>query len=428
MSGAAGRLDGLRAAGAALKERPAAETVAVLDAACARWRDPAAPARTAGEEALAARYGVPRRAIATVLDAAFGAWDGAAMRAWIEGELGALEALDRPVRMGPGRPGALRMARGPDLVLALSAHGVPTTPVADLLAALLVKAPVWIKPATGADDLAARFAATLAELDSGIAAAAVVEGWAHGSEEEAAALAAADVVVATGRAETLARLSARAGSARVLLHGPRISAAVVTREAMADPERVVAALADDAAFAGQMGCLSPAVVWVEAPGPDVAALVEPLQAACEERWPAAPRAEAGAAERARFAEWLALAGVERAAGAAGPVAGGFDTAWSVQARAASAPLDPPPVPRVVVLSPVTAARDAAELCARRRGEAGTVGLAAPPARAEELTAALARAGVERVAPLGAMQRPPLSWRRDGRATLSELVRWFDLEE
>ena len=40
---------------------------------------------------------------------------------------------------------------------------------------------------------------------------------------------------------------------------------------------------------------------------------------------------------------------------------------------------------------------------------------------------LARWGVTRVCPLGEMQKPPLTWRHDGRPPLGELVTWTDLE-
>jgi hypothetical protein len=413
----------LRQAGEGLKHRPVLEIVSALDAACARWRDPSDGDRRSAEAALAVRYGVPERSIATIVDAAFGRWDGAALRRWMEAELGPPEVLDVPTPIGAAR----RLAIGPDLVVALSAHGVPTTPVADLLAALLVKAPIWLKPASGSDDLAARFAATVAAVDPGMGAAVETAGWPTGSPIGGAVLAGADVVVATGREETVALLRREAPTgARLVVHGPRLSAAVVTREALVESrERVVATLADDAAFAGQMGCLSPVVAWIEAPPLEIEALLEPLQAACTKRWPAPARSEAPVAERARFGEWLALAGVERAAGSAGHAAGGFEAAWTVQARARAEPPIAPPVPRLLLLASVDDARATVDLCAQRRGLVATVGLAAPAERAAALASEMARAGVERVAPLGAMQTPPLDWRRDGRATLAELVRWFD---
>ncbi|HUF89126.1 MAG TPA: acyl-CoA reductase [Gemmatimonadota bacterium] len=413
----------LARAGEALRERPVREIAAALETVAARWRDPADSARREGEEALAVHHGVPERAIAEVLDAGFAAWTAETLLARVDGELGDARALDGFVELG----GARRRAVGPRLAVALASRGVPTTPVGDMIDLLTVKSPVWLKPATGADDLAARFAATLREVDPGLGAAIEVATWPVDSPAAAAALGAADLVVATGRGETLAALRTRVPeAARLVAHGPRLSAAVVTREALAeDRGGVVAALADDVAFAGQAGCLSPVVAWIEGAGGEE--LAEAVLAACEDRWPAAPRRESAARERAAWAEWFALAGVERAAGAAGLTVGDAAAGWSVQWRVRAGAPEPPPAPRILILAPVERAEDAADLCERRRGLVAAVGVAGPPARVEPLAAALALAGVERVAPLGRLQRPPADWRRDGRPGLVDLVRWVDWE-
>jgi hypothetical protein len=62
-----------------------------------------------------------------------------------------------------------------------------------------------------------------------------------------------------------------------------------------------------------------------------------------------------------------------------------------------------------------------------RGRVSTVGLAAPDGQARELGMELARWGVTRVCSLGRMQRPPLTWRHDGRPSLGDLVTWTDWE-
>jgi hypothetical protein len=74
------------------------------------------------------------------------------------------------------------------------------------------------------------------------------------------------------------------------------------------------------------------------------------------------------------------------------------------------------------------AESAVELCARARGRIATVGIAGARGEIERLAGPLALAGVERVAPLGRMQHPPADWRRDGRPSIADLVRWVDREE
>ncbi len=419
------RLGALREAGRELAARPAAELAAVLAEACGRWADPRDPDRAAAAVELAARHGVPRESIATVLDAAFPRWTLEALREWVRSELGGFEALDGWVE----RSGARRRAFGPTLVHVLAAHGVPTTPVADVLAALLVKAPVWLKPARGADDLARPFFATLAAIDPGLGAAVEVSGWPRGDPAGAAVAAAAEVLVVTGGAEAVEAARRLAGPAtRVVMHGPRLSAAAIAREALAgDEAATIAALADDVAHAGQAGCLSPVVAWIEASPADVDRLVAPLHAACRARWPGPPRRATPNRERATWAERSALAGVEAAMGAGGAWIGGPDDAWTVHSRRPARPPEPPPVPRFVVLEPVEDLARAVELCAARRGLVAAVGVAASEERVADLAIDLGAAGVERVAPIGCLQRPPLAWRRDGRPTLADLVRWVDLE-
>jgi hypothetical protein len=410
-------------AGEVLAARPAAEIHAALGAACARWLDAADPGRRAAERALSAHHRVPEAAIARVLDAGFAVWTESALHGRVALELGDPRVLDEFVELG----GARRMAAGPRLAVVLASRGVPTTPVGDAIDLLSVKAPVWLKPASGSDDLAARFARTLTEIDAGIGAAIHVSAKAGDAPTSVAALEAAELVVATGRTETLAQLGAVVGSgARLVLHGPRLSAAVLTRNALdADPGRCVEALADDVAFAGQAGCLSPVVAWIE--GGDGEHLLEPIHRACVERWPAPARGESDARERAAWAEWTALADVERAGGSAGGREGGPDSGWSILWRVGPEPPVPPPAPRILVLSPVSRAAEVVDLCARARGMVATVGIAGTAPEVERLTRPLAHAGVERVAPLGRMQRPPADWRRDGRPSIADLVRWIDRE-
>lgn len=420
------RCASLLRAGEALAARPVADVLAVLDRVTARWRDPADPARRDAERALADRHRVPVAAIARILDAGFGGWTGAALAGRLSDELGDARALDGFI----GPDGRRRTACGPRLAVVLASRGVPTTPVGDVIDLLSVKSPVWLKPASGADDLVARFASTLREADPGVGGAVEVAGWPRGSSAGTAALEAADLVVATGRAETLAELGRIVqATTRLVLHGPRLSAAILPREALAaDPDSCVAALADDVAFAGQVGCLSPVVAWVERPAAaELESLARAVQRACEERWPAGPRSGAEPAERATWSEWRARATIERAAAGSGGVVGGAENAWSVEWRLDSVSAAPPPAPRILVLSAIESTQVALELCLRERGRIAALGIAGPGRGEDELEVALARAGVERIAPLGRMQRPPVGWRRDGRPTLADLVRWVDQE-
>ena len=422
---AADRVAELVAAGERLKTRPASEIIGGLADACARWRDDDCPARQAATEALAARYRVPTSSIAEVLNGAFSAWTRQSLEGWVAGELGGSGVLDGFVSNGSSS----RRALGPELIVAVGAHGVPTTPITDIISALLVKAPVWLKPASGTDDLAARFAATLAEDDPELGAAVVVDSWPDPPGGRECVLGAATTVIATGRAETVRRLRSTVSlTSNLIVHGPRLSAALITREALADDRgRVIDALARDTAFAGQMGCLSPVTAFVEASPSEVALLVEPLLEACVSRWPSPPRREAAISERAAFSEWRSLMDVEASARLVNRWAGDLDRPWTVVARGQPESPSPPPVPQFLTLVPIDGVDHSIRLCAERKGLIATVGVAALGERCGDIARGLSVAGVERIATLGAMQRPSLGWRRDGRPTLADLVRWVDWE-
>lgn len=422
--GTAERLRALVAAGKALRARPVDDVLEVVAEACRRWREPG-PDREAGEEALAAHYAVPYRSVAEILDAAFTTWTFESLRDWIAGELGDPAALDGFVRLG----GESRRAFGPRLAFFLSARGVPTTPVADLVSTLCVKSPAWLKPPSGGDDLTERFVRTLSDVDARVGEAVAVEGWKRGSLQCDAVLTSADVVVATGGAEAISSIQRDISpDTRLVLHGPRLSAAIVLQEALeSDNAATLDALARDTAFAGQMGCLSPIVAYVESSPSEVAELIEPLHGSCAQRWPCPPRDQAAIAERVAFAEWRATAGLEATRGRLSWI-GDVDSAWTLVARADAQPPDPPPIPRLLTLVPVHDAQEILELFGRRRGAVATVGVAGSAERVTALSEPLAAAGAERICPLGSMQSPPVSWHRDGRATLADLVRWVDREE
>ncbi len=424
-SAADDRVAGLVAAGERLKARPASEIIDRLAAVCAKWRDDDWSVRRAAIEALAVHYQVPRLSIVEVLDAAFSGWTGDSLEAWVIGELGDARVLDGFV----ANDSSSRVAVGPELVVAVAAHGVPTTPITDIMSALLVKAPVWLKPASETDDLTSRFVASIADDDPELGAAIVVGAWPDSPGGREAVLRAATTVIATGREDTVRRLRSCVNPAtHVIVHGPRLSAALVTREALtANRGRVINALAEDTAFAGQMGCLSPVAAFVEGSSDELASLVEPLLEACVDRWPAPPRRDASISEQAAFGEWRSLMDVEISAGLSSRWSGDLNAPWTVVARGQAEPPSVPPVPRFLALVPVDGVDDSIQLCDECRGLIATVGVAARGQLFGDIARQLSMAGVERISVLGAMQRPPLGWRRDGRPTLADLVRWVEME-
>ena len=79
------------------------------------------------------------------------------------------------------------------------------------------------------------------------------------------------------------------------------------------------------------------------------------------------------------------------------------------------------------MKPVRDLADALHGAASVKGKVSTVALAAPRQKSEDLALQLARWGATRICPVGRMQNPPLTWRRDGRPALADLITWTEWE-
>jgi len=84
--------------------------------------------------------------------------------------------------------------------------------------------------------------------------------------------------------------------------------------------------------------------------------------------------------------------------------------------------------RFIYVKGVTDLKEALQSADPVREKVSTVGVAAPDDKVQEISLELARWGATRVCPLGRMQKPPLTWRHDGRPALGDLVRWTDWEK
>lgn len=393
---------GLRAAQPRLARRSSDEVVALLDDVVEAWLAPDSPWLARAEALLPAASGfspaMVRYALPTML---------APLRA------PALAAL--LARESAGR-------RGPALVLHVLAGNLPGLAAVPAALSLAIGAAALLKPGRGDRIFPALWAGSIAARDADLGACVAALYWPGGAREcDDAALAAADLVVASGDDATIAALAGRARG-RFIGHGHRVSFAVVGREVATEAEaadRAAAALADDVAIWDQRGCLSPQFCLVE--GDRERALdfarrfAEALRPLATSLPPAAMTdAERLAVRRLRDdAEWRGLAGE-----AVQLFACGGDGAGTVVVEPAARFL-PSPLARSLRVMPVASLAEIAALLAPVRGALECAGLAAAPPRWNEAAAMLGAAGVPRVCPLGAMQRPGLDWRQGGRPRLAD---------
>ena len=382
------RVDDALAARDRLRRRPLGDTVAALAAAGERWRH---DAQLVAELPAAARLSPAM--IAEILPHVADALDVAVMTKMLEADAGA-GAAERPP------------ADGPALVAHVVASNVPALANPAIALGCLAGAAVLVK--SGRDDRlsAPAFHRALRDVDPALADTVVAVYWPGGDvAREHALLRRADVVVVTGRARTIDDVTARA-SRRIVTHGPRVSAAVVGRDA--DQDEAAAALALDVALYDQRGCLSPHAVYVEREPARFAARLAGALDAVAMRLPAgdAPIDERAAARLdAAEAEWAGTTEVLARPG--GTVLYEREVAAVVPTRGH----------RTVRVHPLT---DLAALAALvPAGEIECVGGAGIDP--EALAAALRGRGVSRICPLGRMQRPRLSWPRGQRAPLGVLL-------
>ncbi len=370
-------VDAARLASARVARRPRREIASALAAAARRWR-----ADAALRDALPAQAGLSPPVLGAGLDAAADALDADAMIALADRELGAI----RPPR--------------PWLVAHVLASNVPALGVPAIALTCLAGAAAVIKSGR-ADRLSApAFRRALEAEDAELAATVVTAYWPGVDTATArAALAPADIVVATGQDATLASLARRLAG-RLVAHGERTSIVVVGRGA--EPgDGLAERVARDVALHDQRGCLSPAAVYVEDDADAFADRLVAALAAVADAWPPGPLA---AAERA--AHRVAVAEAEwTGARALGDAAGTVLLAPDARPR-------PCPGRRTVWVHPLAGLPDLLP-----PGRIECVGVAGTVLDLD----ALRRLGVSRVCAAGRMQRPPLSWPRGQHAPLRALL-------
>lgn len=393
-------IDHLVHAGSALAHVKLDERIAVIDRVAAEWLTDDSPWRRLALERVPAATGYPPAAVRLALDHLWGALRAPSLRAVAHAE-GVAECD------GGGQP---------RLAVHVLAGNVPGVGVFAMIAGLLAGVPGLVKTARREPLLAPLVTRSLASADTRLGAALAVVHWPGGSTaHERTALAGADLVLAYGRTESLDAVAAYRPR-RLLRFGPRLSVAVVAREA-ADPATAADAALQAALF-DQQGCLSPQLVVVEEPAPGAAehfaaALADEL-ARLAVTLPAAPLALAESAAVWRFVarqRWRAQEG------AAVRVHADPEGRFSVVSDRSGA-LPASPLNRHVVVAPVASLAAARAPLRRLAGLVEAVGYAGPARRADEAATLAVECGAHRLCPLARMQAPPFAWKQGGYARLA----------
>jgi hypothetical protein len=415
-----------------LAGRPTESIIAILNDIGSNWLQPDYPFRRMALENASAS-GFPRQTILRGLDAFFEGLTAEQLHNLVVQEFGHAERLDTLVST-PGEQKAqlAAMATGPGLLVHIGAGNVPSSLWTSIIFGLLLRSAQFVKCASGSSFLPRLFAHSLYDVDPNIASCIEIAEW-HGGREnlENAVFEQADCVTATGSDETLAQVRARISvGKRFVGYGHRVSFGLVTRDALSSfaLKKTLAATVDDVVAWNQLGCLSPHLFYVEE-GAAIGAeeFARMLADELAQREKTEPRGELPTQESAAIASRRGF--YEIRAGFSPETqmwCSEGSTAWTVVFEA-----DPrfqaSCLNRFVFVKPARTIDEILAACDAVRGKVSTVGIAASESRAIDLARQLGRWGVTRVCPLGRMQKPPLSWRHDGRSPLAELVTWTNWE-
>ncbi|MBL6765274.1 MAG: hypothetical protein ISQ14_09980 [Verrucomicrobiae bacterium] len=418
-----------------LKTRDTAAIIRVLSLTAENWLEDDYPFRKIALGRGPLETGFAREVLQAGLDHFFGQLTGENLEDLLLQELGHLKRLDRPCA-ARCEAGANKesLATGPDLITHYAAGNVPVPAMMSMVLGLLVRSSQFVKCARGASFIPRLFAHSLYTTDAKLGSCLEIAEWKGGKEKhlEDVLHQHSECVTATGSDETLDAIRHRLpGRTRFLGYGHQVSFGYVTLEAMGGHQvkRLVRAAADDVIAWDQLGCLSPHVFYVENDGREQALrFAELLADELEKREKAVPRGEVSKRAAAEIASRRSMYEV-RSAHMPDTVrhwCSEGNTDWTVVYE--NDPLfQLSCLNRFIYVKATPTLDDAFKGAEMVREHVSTVGLACAEDEKEELARRLARWGATRICPIGRMQKPPLTWRHDGRPLLGDLVRWTDWE-
>jgi hypothetical protein len=364
------------------------------------------------------------------LDNFFNAFTRDNFHALLTQDLGDARRLDEFVLL-PGETRAA-LARGPELLVHIAAGNLPNPAFMSITLGLLTRSAQFVKCASGASWLPRLFAHSIYHTDHKLGACLELAEWRGGHSDLAETIfLEADCVTATGSDETLAAVRAKLPvRTRFLGYGQQVSFGFLAAEVLhgRSARQLIGGAADDVVAWNQLGCLSPHVFYVQRGGEWVPEqFAEHLATELNRRELSEPRGDVPKETAATIAARRAIYEVRAAHSPDTRLWRSPDsTAWTVVSEA-DALFQMSCLHRFIYVKAVKDLTEALHGADGVCGRVSTVGLAADGPQRTELAAALAHWGVTRVCPIGQMQKPPLTWRHDGRPALGDLVTWTDRE-
>ncbi len=416
-----------------LAHRTTAGLISLLSSLARDWLKPEFPFRKLALDRSREGDGFSPATLARGLDSFFRQLTAENLKTLLEQDLGHPDRLDKwSQSAGEQKINRASKARGPELLVHITAGNVPAPALLSIVLGLLVRSAQFVKCASGSALMPRLLAHSIYDTDPKLGACLEIAEWRGGNHPlESALFEAADCVTATGSDKVLAEIEHRLPpNVRFLGYEHRVSFGYVTSEVLSGfmARKMVERALDDVVAWNQLGCLSPHVIYVQEGG-----LISPekfaelLADALAARELSEPRGELPAEVGAAIASRRAIYEIRAAHSPDTRHWCSKDsTAWTVVYEA-EPQFQLSCLNRFIYVKPAKDLTQALQNVETVRGKVSTVGLGAPEHKLEDLATELARWGVTRVCPLGKMQEPPLIWHHDGRPSLGDLVTWTDFE-
>ena len=385
----------------------------LLDHLC----DPQSHWRQALIERTVATSGFSRENVAAGLELALEDWDSTSLANMVRREL-----TDSALQTGGS-------VIGPAMTSVVLAGVIPMPNLLNTILPLLVGSPVLVKPSPRDPGTPVLVVECLKEIDPELARCIEVVPFRSHDSPALNRFLRSPCVMASGSDETILAIRRQMSPhQRLIAYGHKFSVAVVESSSLLDVEwreEVAEALAIDIALWDQLGCLSPAAIYVlgREAGKARLALLETLSRKLAERTQLWPRGEATDQTRADIKR--ARDEAEMRAGLPdGPeLASSPDSDWTVIAESSPA-WRATPLHRFVRLYPV---EDHAALYAELEpmgphlSSAALAGAGPDWDPTGRLAAELRALGFSRFCRPGQLQAPSIHWHHDGRPVLEPLL-------
>lgn len=332
----------------------------------------------------------------------------------------------------PRKTGGMSRAYGPNSIFHVFSGNVPGVQIWSLIMGLLLKSANIGKTSTAEPLFPVLFVESLAEVDPQLADSIAILPWKGGTKElEEQAISAAEAIIVYGSNTTVEKVRQLVPfGKKFLTYGHKISLALIGKEALTADYyfETIHKLAEDVSVYDQQSCLSPQSVLVEEGGAvNPNQFAQMLAAELERYHKKRPRAKLSAEEAMSIQKVRNRYELESLSGEKVSVfASQNDSAWTVIYHD-EAGMDASPLNRTIHVFKSCRLEEDIPKMVVYQDYLQSCGLAASPFRLFQIAEILGSLGVNRISPIGEMNRAKPGWHHDGGFNLLDLVRFTDIE-